>query len=115
MKPVDFRNKKSECMKEKPNELETKSKNKNIRHKYRGIYEFKKSYQPRINLLEHENGDLLADSHNTLNRWKNYFCHLLNVHDIDKVRQTEIHTAEQLVPESNSSEVKISTEKLGKT
>jgi hypothetical protein len=21
-----------------------------------------------------ENGDLLADSHNILNRWKNYFC-----------------------------------------
>ncbi|PNF28176.1 hypothetical protein B7P43_G07561, partial [Cryptotermes secundus] len=26
------------------------------------------------------NGDLLADSHNILNRWKNYFSQSLNVH-----------------------------------
>jgi hypothetical protein len=30
---------------------------------YRGICEFKKSYQPRINLVKDENGDLLADFH----------------------------------------------------
>jgi hypothetical protein len=34
----------------------------------------------------------LADSCNTLNRWKNYFSQLLNVHSISVVRQ--IHTAE---------------------
>jgi hypothetical protein len=37
---------------------------------------------PTYNLLKDENGDLLADSHSILNRWKNYFCQLLNVHDI---------------------------------
>jgi hypothetical protein len=31
---------------------------------------FKRGYQPRNNLLKDENGDLLADSHNILNRWK---------------------------------------------
>jgi hypothetical protein len=31
-----------------------------------------RGYQPRNNLLKDENGDLLADSHNILNRWKNY-------------------------------------------
>jgi hypothetical protein len=35
--------------------------------------EFKKGYQPRTNLVKDENGDLLADSHNILNRWKNYY------------------------------------------
>jgi predicted site-specific integrase-resolvase len=45
-----------------------------------------------------ENGDLLADSHNILNRWKNYFSQLLNVHRVREVRQIEIHTAEPLVP-----------------
>jgi hypothetical protein len=30
--------------------------------------------------VKDENGDLLADSHNILNRWKNYFSQLLNVH-----------------------------------
>jgi hypothetical protein len=37
-----------------------------------GINEFKRDYQPRSNLVKNENGDLLADSHNILNRWKNY-------------------------------------------
>jgi hypothetical protein len=31
-------------------------------------------------LVKDENGDLLADSHNILNSWKNYVCQLLNVH-----------------------------------
>jgi hypothetical protein len=37
---------------------------------YRGINDFKKGYQPRSNLEKDENGDLLADAHNILNRWK---------------------------------------------
>jgi hypothetical protein len=46
-----FRNKKREYLKDKINELESKSKNKNIRYLYRGINEFKKGYQPRTNLV----------------------------------------------------------------
>jgi hypothetical protein len=53
------------------NELATNSKNKNIRDLYKGINYFKRSYQPRSNLVKDENGDLLADSHIILNRWKN--------------------------------------------
>jgi hypothetical protein len=34
-----------------------------------------------------ENGDLLAGSFNILNRWKNYFPQLLNVHELKDVRQ----------------------------
>jgi hypothetical protein len=34
---------------------------KNIRDLYRGINEFKKGYQPRINTVKDENGNLLAD------------------------------------------------------
>jgi hypothetical protein len=44
------------------------------------------------------NSDLLADSHNILNRWKNYFSQLLNVHNVSDVRQIEVYTAEPLVP-----------------
>jgi hypothetical protein len=29
--------------------------------------------QPGSNLVEDKNGDLLADFHNIVNRWKNYF------------------------------------------
>jgi hypothetical protein len=48
------------------------SKNKNIRDLYRGVNEFKRGYQLRNNLVQDENGDL-ADSHNILNQWKDYF------------------------------------------
>jgi hypothetical protein len=34
-------------------------------------------YEPRTNLINDENGDLLAESRNVLNRWKNYFSRLL--------------------------------------
>jgi hypothetical protein len=60
------------------------------------------------------NGDLLADSHSISNRWKNYFSQVLNVHRVSDVRQIEIHTAEQLVPEPSLSEVEIAIEKLKK-
>jgi hypothetical protein len=59
-----------------------------------------------------EKGDLLADSHNILNRWKNYFSQLLNVHRVSDVRQIEIHTAEPLVPDPSSIEVEIAIENL---
>jgi hypothetical protein len=66
------RNKKREYLKGKINELETNNKNKNIRGLYRGINEFKKGYQPRINITKDENDNLLADPQNILNRWKKF-------------------------------------------
>jgi hypothetical protein len=77
-----FMSKKREYLKDKINELATNSKNKNIRDLYRGIIGFKRGYQLRNNLVKDENEDLLADSHNILNRWKNYFSQLLNVHNV---------------------------------
>jgi hypothetical protein len=47
--------------------------------------------------VKDENGDLPADSHNILNRWKNYFSQVLNVHNVSDVRQIEVYTAEPLV------------------
>jgi hypothetical protein len=107
-----FRNKKREYLKDNINELESNSKNKNIRDMYRGINEFKKGYQPRTNLVKEERGNLLADPHKILNRWKNYFCQLLNIHGVGGVRQTEIHTAEAFVPEPCTSEVEVAIGKL---
>jgi hypothetical protein len=74
-----FRNKKREYLKDKINELESNSKNKNIRDLYRGINKFKKGYQPRTNLVKDEKCDLLVDPHKIVNRWMNYFCQLLNI------------------------------------
>jgi hypothetical protein len=109
-----FRNKKKEHLKDKINELAMNSKNKNIRHLYRGINEFKRVYQPRNNLVKDKNGDLLVDSHNILNKRKNYFSQLLNVHKVSDVRQIEIHTAEPLVPGPSRLEVEIAVAKLKK-
>jgi hypothetical protein len=57
-------------------------KTKNIRDLYRGINEFKKVYQPRINIIKDKNGNLLADPQSVLNRWKNIFNQVLNVHRV---------------------------------
>jgi hypothetical protein len=56
----------------KINEFETNNKIKNIRDLYRGINEFKKGYQPRINIIKDENGNLLADPPSVLNKSKNF-------------------------------------------
>jgi hypothetical protein len=100
-----FRNKKREYLKDKINELESDSKNKNIRDQYSGINGFKKGYQHSTNLVKEESGDLLAVPNKILNRWKNYFCELLNANGAGGVRQTEIHTAEPFVPEPSASDI----------
>jgi hypothetical protein len=69
-------------------------KNKSIRYLYRRINEFKRGYQPRNNLVKDDNGELLADSRNILNRWKNSFSQSLNMHSVSDVGQTEVHKAE---------------------
>jgi hypothetical protein len=56
-------------------------------------------YQPRSNLGKVENGDLLADCHSILNRWKNYFSLFLNVHKVGDGKQIDTLTAERLVPD----------------
>jgi hypothetical protein len=55
--------------------------------------EFKKGYQHRINIIKDENGYLLADAQSVLNRCKNFFNQVLNVHEFHNVRQKDIHTA----------------------
>jgi hypothetical protein len=49
-----------------------------------------------------------------LARWRNNFSHLcvLNIHGVNDVRQTEIHTADLLVPEPSIFEFEITIKKL---
>jgi hypothetical protein len=49
------------------------NKNKNIRDMYTVGIAFKRDYQPICCLVKDGTVDLLADSHNILNRWKFYF------------------------------------------
>jgi hypothetical protein len=57
--------------------------------------------------VKDDSGDLLADSHNILNRWKNHFSQLLKVNNLSDIRQTEVHTISHL-------EVEIAIAKLKK-
>jgi hypothetical protein len=66
------------------------------------------------NIVKGENCNLLADSHNSLNRCKNYFSQLLNVRNVSDVRQIEVHTDEPLVPGPSRLEVEIVIAKLKK-
>ena len=107
-----FRNKKKAYLKVKIEELETYSKINNVRDLYRGINDFKKGYQPRTTIVKDEKGDLVADSHSIMARWRNYFSQLLNVHEVKDVRQAEIHKVESLVPEKSAFEVELAIENL---
>ena len=55
---------------------------------------------------------MVADSHSILAKWRNHFSQLLNVHGVSDVRQTEIHTAEPLLPELSAFKVDMAIEKL---
>ena len=79
---------------------------------YRGINDFKKGYQPRTNIVKDVKCDLVADSHSISARWRNYFSQILNVHWVNDVTHTEIHTAEPLVPEPSASGVKLAIKKI---
>jgi hypothetical protein len=52
-----------------------------------------------VSIVKDKKGNLLVESHSTLNRWKNHFCQLLTVHRTNDVRQIKIHMAQSLVPE----------------
>ena len=45
-------------------------------------------------------------------RWRNCFSQLLNVNEVNDIRQAEIHTVEPLVPEPSATEVELAIEKL---
>ena len=45
---------------------------------------------------------MVTDCHSILARWKNHFYRLLNVHGVNDVTQTKIHTVEPLVLEPSA-------------
>jgi len=107
-----FRKEKKAYLKIKIEELEINSKFNNVRELYIGINDFKKGYQPRTIIVKDEKGELVADPHSIMARWRNYFSQLLNVHKDNDVRQAEIHTVEPLVPEPSAFEFELAIGKL---
>jgi hypothetical protein len=97
-----FRNKRRDYPEDNINNL---TASKNTRDLHRGINEFKSGYPHRTNMVKDEKCDLFADSHGILNKWKNYFSQLLNVHMVSDIRWP-------LVPEPGHFEIEIAVEKL---
>jgi hypothetical protein len=64
--------------------------------------------------MKDQNGDLLADSHKIVNRWRNCITQLQNVLTVSDDRQIEIHTAEPLAPGLSPLEVETVIAKLKK-
>ena len=73
-----------------------------------GISDFKKGCLPRTNVAKDEKVICLQ----TATVVWNHCPQLLNVRVVNDVRQTELHTAEPLVPEPSASDLKIAIEKL---
>jgi len=107
-----FRNNKKAYLKIKIEELETNSKINKVRDLYRGINDFMKGYQPRTTRVKDEKGDLVADPPQYYGEVEELFLQLLNVNEINDIRQTEIHTVEPLVPQPSAFEVELAIEKL---
>ena len=55
---------------------------------------------------------MVADSHNIFASWRKYFSQFLNVHGVNVIKHTEIHTIEPLMPEPRAFEFEFATEKL---
>jgi hypothetical protein len=55
---------------------------------------------------------LFPDPYSIVANLRNYFSQLLNVHGVSDVRQTEIHTAEPLVPEPSAFDFEVAIENL---
>jgi len=62
--------------------------------------DFTKGYQPTCNIVKDEKGDLVADSHGIVARWRNYFSQLFNVHGDMDVGQAEYIQQEPLLSTS---------------
>ena len=99
-----LKNKKREYLREKINDLEMNAKNRNIRELYQGIRVERKGFQARSNVFRNGNGDMIADSRSILNRWKNYFDQLLNVHAEQDI-EDDLQTAEILIKTQCNSNI----------
>jgi len=71
-----------------------------------------KGCRPRASIEKDEKADLVTGFHGTLDRCRNHFSRHLIGHGANGVRQTEIVTAEPLLPEPSAFEFGMTIEKL---
>jgi hypothetical protein len=76
------------------------------------MYQRINEFNARTNIVKDEKGDFFIESlHIFVMSW-NYFSQLSSVHGVSDLRQTEIHTAQSIVPELSDFEVEMVTENL---
>jgi hypothetical protein len=68
-----FGKKKRQYLKDNINNLGTNSKNKSNRNLCKDNKKYNQGYQGIFNLVNVGNGDLLENTHNILNNWRNSF------------------------------------------
>ena len=54
----------------------------------------------------------MTDFHSILTGWRNHSQQLFDLHEVSDVRQTEIYTAETIVPEPSAFKFEMATENL---
>ena len=99
-------------MEAKKEELDTNSKIISIRNWYRNINDFKKGYQPTTNIVNDEKGDLVAKFPKYVGQEEEIFLPTIELHGVNDIRHTEIHTAEPLVFEPSAFEFELAITKL---
>ena len=57
---------------------------------------------------------LVTDCNSILSKWREHISQPLNIHGVSHVRQMEIQTAEQLVPEPSAFDVELAIDKAKK-
>jgi len=57
---------------------------------------------PVTNIVKDVNCGLVTYSDSNLARWRKYFSRLFNAHSFSAVWQTEIHTAEPILPDPSA-------------
>jgi hypothetical protein len=78
---------------------------------YRSNNDFKRDYQPRPDVKEGLECDLIMGSCSILGRWRNHFSQLLNERGVKEIRHRGIHTTEPPVPEPSAFEIEMAIER----
>ena len=55
---------------------------------------------------------MFTDSQHILDMWQNHFFQLFSVHGVSDLWQSEIHTAQSIVPDLSAFEVEMATENV---
>ena len=65
-----------------------------------------------MSIVKDAEGDLVTGSHSIMVMWQNHFSQLFSVQGVSDLRQTEIRTAQPIVPELSAFEASLGTHQI---